>query len=152
MLKRHVILRTKAVQALITIVITAFFGTGIIGAFTSPESGGLSIEGIGAIDRLLFPLGVLAFGVLVAQYLPFWDKDDHSKFDATAAKFHETSRPAQFTIIRGGVEGTRKASLGEVCEFLDACELTPESAEWKSALAGVPIDIDGALIQFIRCS
>lgn len=77
---------------------------------------------------------------------------ESQKFDETTAKVHETSLPAQFTIIRGGVEGTRKAYLEEVYEFLDACDLTPESAEWEGALAGVPIYIDGEFILFIRCS
>ncbi|AHZ73560.1 hypothetical protein OU5_P0308 (plasmid) [Pseudomonas mandelii JR-1] len=56
----------------------------------------------------------------------------------------------QFTIIRGGLEGNRKATLQEVHDFLDACGLSPESAQWEGAMAGVPIEVDGTTIRFVR--
>jgi hypothetical protein len=55
-----------------------------------------------------------------------------------------------FTVVRGGVIGKQKVPIEDVQDFLDACGLAPESARYKAALIGMPIEVDGTIIQFIR--
>lgn len=57
--------------------------------------------------------------------------------------------PRIFRVKRGEVESYDCATLSQVTSFLDACRLVSGSPEWEAALAGNPILIDGAMMQFI---
>lgn len=55
-----------------------------------------------------------------------------------------------FAAERNGIRGVNLVKRTQVEDFLDACGLEPDTARWEGALAGVPIEIDGGSIRFIR--
>lgn len=57
---------------------------------------------------------------------------------------------ATYRVERGGEVSPKLATQAEVEEFLVACGLQREGSDWEAALAGVPVDIDGAQIRFAR--
>jgi hypothetical protein len=74
MLKLHAPLKPRVLVTLIAVAITAFFSTEIIGVIASAQ--GMAVEkdavDLDLVSKVLFPVGVLAFGVVVAQFLPIW--------------------------------------------------------------------------------
>lgn len=56
----------------------------------------------------------------------------------------------KFQVMRGEVLANKAASTDEVSEFLDACSIMRGSQEWDAAFAGVPIQVDGTTVRFIR--
>lgn len=58
-------------------------------------------------------------------------------------------KTTMYRIERGGISGSHEATQAEVEDFLDACGIVKESAEWEGALIGLPIQVDGSTIRFI---
>lgn len=76
MLKHHAALNPHVLMTLIAVVITAFFSTDIVSFLASAQGSDLG-EDVVDLNRLgqwLFPFGVLAFGIVVAQFLPIWSQ------------------------------------------------------------------------------
>lgn len=61
-----------------------------------------------------------------------------------------TPPPVYYQVIRGGMVGNRAATTEEVSEFLQNCHMVPETADFEAAMAGVPFEIDGATMRFVR--
>lgn len=74
MLKLHAPLKPRVLVALIAVAITAFFSTEIIGVIASAQGMHLEKDAVDLdrLSRCFFPVGVLAFGVVMAQFLPIW--------------------------------------------------------------------------------
>jgi len=76
MLKLHIPLKPRVLVTLLAVVLTAFFSTEIVGFLASVQGVDLG-EDVVDLDRLgqwLFPVGVLAFGIMVGQFLPIWSQ------------------------------------------------------------------------------
>jgi hypothetical protein len=63
----------------------------------------------------------------------------------------ERSRPTSGWLGRlsGRLSG-RLASHAEVEDFLDACGIKAGSLDWYAAFAGIPIDVDGRQVRFLK--
>lgn len=55
----------------------------------------------------------------------------------------------RYIIEHNGLRAASLATPAEVGDFLDACGIFRETQKWHSALAGVPIDVDGDSTRFI---
>lgn len=75
-----------------------------------------------------------------------------SKNGETHPEFTVITAPPQahFQVIRGGEVSSRIATFDEVAEFLGDCHFEQDSAHFEAALAGVPFEIDGATMRFVR--
>lgn len=74
MLKVQAPLKPRVLVVLIAAVITAFFGTEIIGVIASAQGMHLEKDALNLVSKFCFPVGVLAFGIVMAQFLPIWAK------------------------------------------------------------------------------
>ena len=55
-----------------------------------------------------------------------------------------------FEVRRGDMVSDRIATYDEVKEFLGDCGFEDESGNFLAAMAGVPFEIDGATMRFVR--
>lgn len=76
MLKLYAPLKPRVLVTLIAVVITAFFSTAIVGVMASAQGVHLEKDAVDLdlLGKWLFPIGVLAFGIVVAQFLPIWSQ------------------------------------------------------------------------------
>ncbi|MNG31581.1 hypothetical protein D3C84_1174120 [compost metagenome] len=74
MLKLHATLKPRVLVTLIAVAITAFFSTEIIGVIASAQGmhPGKDAVDLDLVSKSFFPVGVLAFGIVIAQFLPIW--------------------------------------------------------------------------------
>lgn len=74
MLKLYAPLKPRVLVTLIAVVITAFFSTEIIGVISSAQGMHLEKDAVDLdlLGKWFFPVGVLAIGIMVAQFLPIW--------------------------------------------------------------------------------
>lgn len=56
----------------------------------------------------------------------------------------------KFQVMRGNALAKEVASSKDVSDFLDACSIKAGSQDWHAAFAGVPIQVDGTTMRFIR--
>ncbi|MEM8519525.1 hypothetical protein [Janthinobacterium sp. CAN_S7] len=63
---------------------------------------------------------------------------------------HSTAEGYKFQVMRGDELANKLASYDDVSDFLDGCSIMRGSQEWHAAFAGVPIQVDGTTMRFIR--
>ena len=55
-----------------------------------------------------------------------------------------------YQVMRDDMVGNRFATTEEVSEFLQNCHMEPETPIFEAAMAGLPFEIDGATMRFVR--
>lgn len=113
----------------------------------------LDVMHLRANDLLVFLF--MAFFITVAAYFDISEVGiEHSEPKPVSNDKQYPDQPIaegyKFQVMRGEVLANKAASTDDVSEFLDACSIMRGSQEWDAAFAGVPIQVDGTTVRFIR--